>query len=213
MSKFHESAEILLEHERQMEKAIDELIPRGGTGMQFRGRWPIYLYSGSVETEEEEGAEARPYQLQMTFAGTVMRFTRGRVQAGAHLVIPTIGGVAVDDDAATLPLLSGGGQVFARYRYTLNPATVPYDWNDVFVDCELVQISLGSAPPGPVRVAIGTAAGASADTGSAYTFLMCYSAGGDIIHYGQSSILDPDPNDDFPAEFVIFVAPQVEHVA
>lgn len=212
-SKFHESTEILLEHQRQMEEAIDGLIPRAGSGMQMRGSWPIYLYRGRGDAPEEEDDVAQPFQLQMTSASGEMHFTRGRVQAGSHLVIPTIGGLAVDDSAASLPLLSSGGQVFARYTYTLDPFTAPYDWSDVFVECELVQIALNGTPPSPVRPSIGIVGGVSVDVGVAYTLLMCYAAGGDIIHYGQSSILPPDPNNHFPSEFVVFVAPQVRHVA
>lgn len=204
---------MLREHERQMIRAIEDRIPRAGTGMRVRGRYPVFIFSGTEEEAQESTVNAEPYQLQMSEDNGVIRFTRGRVQAGAYIVIPTIGGFSVDSPSASLPLLSGGGQVFAKYTYTLNLATVPYDWNDVFVSCELVQVALNDAPPETVFVTIGTAGGVSAAEGEAYTLLMTYAAGGDIIHYGQSSILPPDPDDDFPTESVIFVAPQVSHVA
>lgn len=211
--RLREAEALLLEHRQALEHAIEEWMPSAGSGVIRRGSYPIFVYSAPGGAGEDAVSSATPFQLQMTVSNGTARFTRGRVQAGSHVVIPTIDGLDVDDEDASLPLLTGGGQVFARYTYTLNPATVPYDWTDVFVECELVQVALDAVPPSTVFVEIGNMAGVSPAEGTAYTLLMCYAAGGTILHYGQSLLLEPDPDDEFPTQAVVFVAPQVSHVA
>lgn len=207
-----DDAEALMrEHQKVLERAIEDRMPRAGSGMRRRGSYPVYMYT-EKDQDEPPVPEDRPFQLQMSTTGGRLFFTRGRVQAGRHLVIPTIGGVVVDVSNG-LTWLAGGGQVFARYRYTLDPLIVPYDWADDFVECEIVQTNLGANPPDPVLPTIGVVAGVSGSEGVAYTMLMAYDSAGRAIHYGQSSILPPDPNDDFPTEYVVFVAPQVAHIA
>lgn len=210
--QFENSRQMLLEHEQEMERALDHLIPRAGSGMEVRGSYPVFLFSRKLDDAEDAEDTPSPFQLQYKRAASSITFTRGRVQAGSYVVVPTIGVLPVDDPGAFLPFQAAGGQVFAEYKWTLDPALTAPDWADVFVSCELIQIALGLPSPADVLPATGFNAGVSGTTGVCHGFLMAYNSDGEIITYGQSAIRLPDPDDAAPSEVVIFAYPLVRYV-
>lgn len=209
-AQLQEAMDILRDHERYCEGRLDALMPRAGRNVTVRGRWPLWVVSGETRVESEADV-FEDYQLRAVM-GASITFTRGRVQAGSYVVIPTIGAVEVGNDAAALPRLSGGGMVFARYVYTLDAGESAPDWGDEFVECELVQVPLADNPPAPVVPYTGASSGVDGSQGVTYAFLMAYDAQGAITTYGQSEILPPDPDDDFPDETVVFAFPQIRYV-
>lgn len=212
--KLRETQDILARHREDMEKRLDAVVPRAdSTGtVKVCGRYPIYVIR-ALSPREPEFSRSKPFQLQYYRHGhSSFAFTRGKIQAGSFLVVPTIGGVPVDDEPPpTLPILGGGGQVFAEYRWTLNPAFMAPAWDDVFVSCELIQVGLNAAMPTDVLPTTGTVV--SVTEGIAYGFIMAYDSNGRILTYGQTDILPPDPDNFFPTDFVKFVLPLMQYVA
>lgn len=212
---YSEAERLLLKQEQEIERALRAKIPRGGSGVDVRGSFPVFMVIGSPAGRTAEDLARNPYQLKFTRkgpTGATIGFTRGRVQAGSNVMVPTISGIPVDGVGATLPRLSAGGQVFAEYRWQLDPALTSPDWADVAISCELVQVPLGSAPPSDVLPYTGFNTGVDATVGVAHGFLMAYGADGRVLTYGQAQILTPDPEDLFPTECVIFAYPLVQYV-
>lgn len=208
--KTHE--QMLAEQEAELRNGLEAKIPRAGSGVSIIGSYPVWVIHSEAQEEDDSSAVSSPFQLQFKRKGANITFTRGRVEAGSYAVIPTISGLPVTDPLAALPFQAGGAQVFAEYRWTLNPAPVAPDWADVFVSCELVQTALGAASPADVLPTTGFNGGVSGTIGIAHGFLMAYDASGQIITYGQAQILAPDPNNLFPADCVIFAFPLVSYV-
>lgn len=211
-SPLEEASRIIRAHESFMEGEINARMPRGGSGAAVRGTFPVFMVSGQRAETEDRVPTPRDFQLRFVNKGGTFWFTRGRIQAGSWAVVPTVSGIPVGSDAATLPRFSSGGQVFAEYAWTLHPAFVAPDWADVFVSCELIQNGLGAPSPGDVMPATGFNSGVSGTTGIAHSFLMAYDSSGAILTYGQSSLHAPDPNDAFPTDTAIVVQPLVQYV-
>ncbi len=210
-AELQEASEILRKHEQEMADRLDDKMPVSGTGAGVIGSYPVYMVTAPGTRREEEASSSVAFQLQYIRDGSNFYFTKGRVQAGSTIVIPTIGGIAVNTEPPpTLAVQSGGASVFAEYRWTLDPLKTAPDWADVFVSCELIQVSSGA--PADTLLSTGLVGGVQSGQGISYAFLMAYDAQGEILTYGMSSIFQPDPDDFFPTDRVAKVFPLVRYV-
>lgn len=199
-SLYHLAEEQLREHALALEAEFNNQVPRAGAGVRIQGRWPVVVVS-PVESDPDVLRTELDYQLKPWFGSDGIHFSRGKLDCGGTITIPTVNGYAAGDPLGLLPRLPNGGQIYAQYLFYLVFAGGA--WTDDFISCQLVQVALDVDPPAPTMPTEGVGG-----SGVAYLFLMSYNAQGEVLTFGQNSVLLPDPDDLHPSDTVGLVKPQ-----